>query len=217
MFDGYNVGYMTYDEFNRFRRSVNYSMKLVPWLRVAGYIKTGDPDEIRGKSVEPPLGIPPTWLAAEEITQLSQALNRWRDLEDVAADDGGFELALIFTREVETAAAKWPFEDRAHRVQFVRCPACRTVGLRYEPPTFEGDPISVKCRECHHHVSEQEFARLTALIAIEFAEAKEKTRERRLGDRRTGNDNDGQNKTDDLQVGSSREGGNTQARTDNVA
>lgn len=201
MFDGYNVGYMTYDEFNRFRRAVNYSMKLVPWLRVAGYIKTGDPDEIRGNSVEPPLGIPPTWLAAEEIAQLSQELNRWRDLEDVAADDGGFELALIFMREVETAAAKWPFEDRAHRVQFVRCPSCQTVGLRYEPPTFAGESIAVKCRECRHYVSEEEFARLTALIAIEFAEAKEKSRERRLGDRKASDGENEEGQGDNLPVG----------------
>lgn len=217
MYDGENVGYMTYDEFARFRRSVHYSLKLVPWLRVAGYIKAGEPDEIRGNSVEPPLGIPPTWLAAEEITQLSHELNRWADLEDVAADDGGFELALVFTREVETAAAKWPFEDRAHRVQFVRCPSCQMVGLRYEPPTFAGESIAVKCRECRHYVSEEEFARLTALIAAEFAEAKERTRERRLGNRRAGHDNDRKNAADDLQVGSLGEGGNAPARTCNVA
>lgn len=173
MFDGYNVGYMTYDEFNRFRRAVNYSGRLVAWLRVAGYIKSGDPDEIRGNSVEPPLGIPPTWLAAEEITQLSQELNRWTELEDIAADDGGFELALIFTREVETAAHKWPFEDRTHKVQFVRCPSCQVIALRYEPPRSEGDSIAVKCNECHHFVSEDEFSKLTALIAMEFERAKE--------------------------------------------
>lgn len=201
MFDGYNVGYMTYDEFNRFRRAVNYSMKLVPWLRVAGYIKTGDPDEIRGNSVAPPLGIPPTWLAAEEITQLSQELNRWRDLEDVAADDGGFELALIFVREVEAASAKWPFEDRAHRVQFIRCPSCQMVGLRYEPPEFAGDAIAVKCRECHHFVSEEEFANLTALIALEFAGAKEKTSAGRLGDRKTGNGTNEEKQSNNLPVG----------------
>lgn len=217
MFDGYNVGYMTYDEFNRFRRAVNYSMKLVPWLRVAGYIKSGEPDDIRGSSVEQPLGIPSTWLAAEEITQLSQELNRWQDLEDIAADDGGFELALIFTREVETATAKWPFEDRAHKVQYVRCPACQMVGLRYEPPEFSGDQIAVKCRECRHFVSEDEFAKLTTLIAMEFAEAKEKSRERRLGDRRTSSGNDRQNEADDIQLDSAGEGRDTTPRSRSVA
>jgi hypothetical protein len=172
MFDGYNVGYLTYDEFNRFRRADNYARKLVPWLRVAGYLKTGDPDEIRSSSVTPPLGIPPTWLAAEEITQLSHELQRWDDLESVAADEGGFELALIFVREVETATAKWPFEDRPHKVQYVRCPACAMVALRYEPPSAEGESIAVKCRECRHYVSEDEFIKLTALIALETERAR---------------------------------------------
>lgn len=217
MYDGANVGYMTYDEFARFRRAVHYSLKLVPWLRVAGYIKTGDPDEIHGKSVEPPLGIPPTWLAAEEITQLAQALNRWADLEDVAADDGGFELALVFTREVETAAAKWPFEDRPHRVQFVRCPSCHMVGLRYEPPAFHGDLIAVKCRECSHYVSEEEFAKLTALIALEFADAKERSSERRLGNHRASDGHDRKNAANDLQMGAHGESADSATREDDVA
>ena len=199
-YDGEDVGYLTFEQFSRFRRAVHYSLKLVPWLRVAGYVKTGDPDEVFGGSVHPPLGVPPTWLAAEEISRLSQELNGWADLEDIAADDFGCSIAVQFTREVETAAAMWPFEDRPHRVQFVRCPSCGMVGLRYEPPTFEGDVIAVKCRECRHYVSEEEFVKLTSLIAAEFAKAKEGARERRLGDRGSGNGDDGKVEADDLQV-----------------
>lgn len=174
------VGFMSWEEFRRFRWAVGYSLKLVPWLRVAGYVK-GEQDEIRSAAVEPPLGLPPTWVAAEDITRLSLEMNGWSDLEDIAADDYGVEIARQFTREVSTAAHKWPFEDRPHKVQWVRCPACGYTSLRYQPPEFGGDVVTVQCQECRHVVSDEEFAALTALIASEFANLKEK-RERRLGD-----------------------------------
>lgn len=215
MYDGSDVGYLTYEQFSRFRRAVHYSLKLVPWLRVAGYIKTGNDDGVHSGAVHPPLGVPPTWVAAEDITRLSQELNAWPDLEDIAADDYGAEVAVEFTREVETAAHKWPFEDRPHGVQFVRCPGCHYASLRYEPPRFGGDAISVRCRECARLVSEEEFSTLTALIAAEFSEVK--GNERRLGHSRTGNGENEPVEADNLPLGLTGEGENDSARSRFVA
>ena len=142
------VGYLTWEEFERFRNAVNKARYLVPWLRIAGYIRSGDPDELRHRSSDLPLGLPPTWIAAEEITNLLNEINQWPELEDVAVH--GSEFALTLTREVETADAKWPMEDRAHKVTYLRCASCDQLTLRYHPPKHPGDDIAVRCRakEC---------------------------------------------------------------------
>ncbi|MGX9349184.1 hypothetical protein [Microbacterium sp. KNMS] len=179
MTDHENVGYMAWGEFARFRRAVHFSLELVPWLRVAGYVKTGEPDEIRAPSSDHPLGVPPTWLAAEEITRLSHQLQGWPDLEDVANDSDGVEIARVFTREVETAAHRWPFEDRSHRVRYLRCQECSGETLRYSPPRFTGDDVRIGCTECDATVTEEEFNTLAALVALEMKRAGDDSR--RLG------------------------------------
>lgn len=171
-----SVGYLTWDQFDRFRRADNNARKYVPWLRVAGYLKSGtDPDEFRGRSVmaHPPLGLPATWMAAEEITRLSYEINRWPTHEAIAHDVDGSELAMLFTREVETAAAKWPIADRSRGVRFIRCYVCQQMTLRYFPPTIAGDRLidsTVKCTEkaCRAVVSEIEFARMALLLEQEW-------------------------------------------------
>lgn len=173
-----NVGYLTWEQFSRFQRAVHHSLDMVPWLRVAGYIRTGEPDEIRAPSSDRPLGLPPTWLAAEEISRLSRELQFWPDLEDVAKDAEGYEIAILFTREVETASHRWPFEDKAHKVQHLRCQSCSAQSLRYSPPGFEGDVVEIKCTDCAATLTEDEFRTLAALVAMEVQKTSGQMRKR---------------------------------------
>ena len=171
MTDHENVGYMAWEEFARFRRAVHRSPRIIAWLRVAGYIRSGEPDEIRAPSSNHPLGVSPTWLAAEEITRLSRELQWWPDLEDIANDHDGVETARLFTREVETADHRWPYEDRTHKVKFLRCQECSGETLRYTPPEYDGDDIRIACTECGATVTEDEFKTLAMVVALEMQKA----------------------------------------------
>lgn len=167
MNDHENVGYLTWEEWRRFRIAVDKSLIIVPWFRVAGYIKS-DINEIRSPSSSHPLGIPPTWLAAEEITRWSKELQYWADLEDVANDVDGKDIAMTFTREVETALARWPVEDKPHKVRYLRCQECAGETIKYDPPQFDGDEIHIACTECGHHLTEDEFKTLVTLVTEEI-------------------------------------------------
>lgn len=167
MSDHEDVGYLTWEEFDRFRRAVHKSVQVVPWFQVAGYIK-GGVEEVRAPSSNHPLGLPPTWLAAEEITRLSRELRYWPDLEDVANDPYGADTARLFTREVETALARWPIEDKPHKVRHIRCQVCAGETIRYTPPQFEGDAVSIACTECAHAYTEDEFKTLVTLVTAEI-------------------------------------------------
>lgn len=167
MSDHENVGYLTWEEFGRFRRAVDRSQIVVPWFRVAGYIK-GQVEEVRSPSSNHPLGLPPTWMAAEEITRLSRELGYWPNLEDVANDTYGADTAMAFTREVETALARWPIEDKPRKVRFVRCQACAGETIRYRPPEFTGDDVHIACTECGHTYDEDEFKTLVTLVTEEI-------------------------------------------------
>lgn len=166
MTDHENVGYMTWEEFDRFRRAVFKSQQVVPWFRVAGYIK-GAAEEVRSPSSNHPLGLPPTWLAAEEITRLSHELRYWADLEDIANDDFGITIARQFTREVETALARWPIEDKPHKVRHVRCQECAGETIRYRPPQHDGDNVHIACTECAAELTEDKFTELMELLIAE--------------------------------------------------
>jgi len=183
-----NVGLLTATEFDRFRTAVYNARQYVPWLRVAGYVKIGaDPDEWfthRGHKIDMPIGLPDTWLAAEEISSLLAEIQQWPTLENVA--EVGFEFALQLTREVETAMTRWPMSDRAHAVKYFRCLACQGTTLRYYPPRFVGERLIdsvVKCTEktCHAIVDEVMFTRMALLTEAEQKEKDE--RARRLGKR----------------------------------
>lgn len=128
------VGYLTFDEWDRLLRAWTTAVKLLPWWWVAGHIRGGDLDELRVRSSETPIGLPATYLAADEITSLMHQLNRWPELEDAANDTLGHYLASQLTSCVETAAAKWPISDRNHRVKYFRCQACEQQSLKYYPP-----------------------------------------------------------------------------------
>lgn len=187
------VGYLTWAEFDRFRNAVDNARQYVPWLRVAGYIKIGaDPDEWFNKTshrVNMPLGLPPAWLAAEEITSLLGEINQWPDLEDVAKK--GSEFALLLTREVETAMARWPMSDRAHAVKFFRCQACNQMTLRYYPPRFVGEALIdsvVKCTDktCRAIVDETMFTRMAVIAEMEEKEKRERVKRLASGKRSAG-------------------------------
>jgi len=179
-----NVGYLTVDEFDRLRRAVQNASTHMHWWRVAGYVRMGsDPDEARGRASRGtmPLGLPPTWLAAEEISRLSNEMNWWPELEDVAKDQDGAELAMLFTREVETACAKWPMSDRPRNVRYFRCMACQQTTLRYHPPSIAGQTLidtKVKCtdKNCLAVMDEAMFTRMALLIEAEQKERDERAR-----------------------------------------
>lgn len=185
-----DVGFLTWNEWERFTRAVHESRRLVPWLRVAGYLRGGDADELRHRTSDRPLGLPPTWIAAEEISNLLIEINQFRELEDVALRAPEFAVAL--TREVETAAARWPYEDRPHRVQFVRCHECHRMALRMLPP--RDGVVEIRCSECRAVMDEATFA-----YTVYLMEAEE--RERRLGDRGGGGGKGREVEADDLSVG----------------
>jgi hypothetical protein len=145
---------------------VDKSLIVVPWFRVAGYIK-GTVEEVRSPSADSSINLPPTWLAAEEITRLSRELRYWTDLEDVANDDYGKDIAMQFTREVETALARWPIEDKPHAVRHVRCQECAGETIRYRPPQFDGDNVHIACTECRAEITEEKFTDLMTLLIEE--------------------------------------------------
>lgn len=181
MSDHENVGYLTWDEFDRFQKAVHNSQKVIPWFRVAGYIK-GGVEEVRAPSSNHPIGIPPTWLAAEEITRLSRELRYWANLEDVANDDIGAMTARDFTREVETAMARWPIEDKPRKVRHIRCQGCAGETIRYTPPVGIWQPVKIACTECARTYTEEEFKTLVELVNAEIKRTEEAIgRTRRMG------------------------------------
>lgn len=128
------VGYLTFDQWDRLTRAWQTAYRHLSWWWVAGHVRGGSSEDAKRRTTEHALPLPATWLAAHEITRLMQELNRWTELEDAANDIDGHEFALLLTREVETAAAKWPLSDRTHRVSHFRCEACQQLTLKYFPP-----------------------------------------------------------------------------------
>lgn len=203
-----NVGYLTYEQFRRFEWAVNDGVKLASWWRVVGYTTAGETAERVQSSFGHPLNLPPAWLAADEVTRLLNELNQWGELEDVANDIHGQYLAMLLTREVETAKARWPVEDRKRKVRYMRCQSCNRISLRYHPPRFDRDDIVVQCSEadCRAYMSEKMFGFAAALIEQENRLRADRDRKRRLGDDDGSDGADGKVETHDLQVGSGWEG-----------
>lgn len=145
--DDGEFGYLTTAQWRAFQWAVSYSLVLVPFLCSAGNYSISV-DEGRSARTEPALGMPATQIAAIEIERLANELRYWGDLEDIANDVEGWRVAVDFTREVQTAAHRWPMEDKPHQVEDVRCTACGMAALVYAPPTLPKDEVSVSCTEC---------------------------------------------------------------------
>ncbi len=192
------IGYYTVEQFDRLRNAVNTARRLVPWLRIAGYIR-GESSERVHTTRDGHIGLPPTWLAAEEITRLLTELNAWPELHHAVNDEYGAWVAWEFTRETETANARWPLEDRTHRVRHMRCTVCSALTLRYHPPRHAEDRVIVRCSDpsCRAVMDEAMFAFATHIIEQENQEREQQ----RLGQarRRRGARREGQ--ADDLPVG----------------
>lgn len=199
-----SVGYLTFDEWDRLTRAWQTAHKHLSWWWVAGHIRGGDADELRVRSSERPLGVPSTWLAAYEITRLMQELNRWPELEDAARDSTGHYFALQMISEVETSVARWPIEDKPHRVKFFRCKACQQQTLRYHPPKIRAGvvvDVEVKCtnKECRAVLAEEWY---------EFALKVVEDEQRRLDQRKARTGEGGQISGDGVPVAEVGEGQN---------
>lgn len=233
-----SVGYLTWDQWDRFTRAWVTARKHLPWWWVAGHVRGGDADELRRRSREPALPLPATWLAAHEITRLMQELNRWGELEDAARDIDGSDFALLLVREVETAAARWPIADRSHKVKFFRCPACDQMTLRYLPPNTgerDGAPmvdvkwrtgdelrsvrlmdVVVRCTDagCGAVMDHSMFELAVALI---WQEQEARSGKRGLGDARGSGGEVSEVEADTVPVGAASDGENPPTAADLVA
>ena len=160
-------GYLTTAQWRAFQWAVSYSFVLVPFLRSAGNYSISV-DEGRTAMTEPALGMPATQIAAIEIERLANELRYWGDLEDIANDVEGWSVAVDFTREVQTAAHRWPMEDKPHQVEDVRCTHCGLIALVYRPPQVPGDETVVRCEECGEAEGDREFAERLKLMRAEM-------------------------------------------------
>lgn len=166
------VGYLTMREWNRARWAYDYAFRFLPWLRVAGYVSFEVEDIRVDSSSAAGIGIPPTKLAYLEISRLMNEINRYDDMEVLAADADGHFLIRDFGREVSTAVARWPMEDKPHKVNALRCGSCEELTLMYRPPRWEGDVIKVDCK-CGFSLDEESFTWAVDLIEKEERERRE--------------------------------------------
>lgn len=156
--DDGEFGYLTTAQWRAFQWAVNFSLAFVPFLRSAGNYSISVDEGGRSSKAEPALGMPATLVSAIEIERLGSELRYWADLEDVANDVEGWKIAVAFTREVTTAAHRWPMLDAPHEVEDVRCTHCHLIALVYVPPQVPGDDTVIRCEECGGVEDDASFA-----------------------------------------------------------
>lgn len=175
------VGYLDMRDYKRAQWAYDQShpaSTFMKWLKVAGYVSF-DAEDVRVQSSGGGhINIPATKLAWEEITRLSGELNKWPGVDEAACDQFGAFLLTELGREVSTAAARWPMEDRPHKIEAMRCGGCGMLTLTYRPPRWEGDQIRVDCN-CGYVLEDDGFAWAVTMIEKE-------EHERRLGERGRG-------------------------------
>ena len=170
--DAGEFGYLTWHQWRAFQWAANEAGRLTAWLHAAGNYSISDPDETHsGSRTDVPLGMPATKLAALEIERLGALLAPWSNLEDIANDAQAAEIAVHLTREVQTATHRWPYEDKPHRVQHIRCQACGLLTLEYRPPEAGGTDAHITCTECSAALTGDEFRTIAELVATSYQEA----------------------------------------------
>lgn len=167
-----DIGYLTMQQWNRARWAYDYSMRFLPWLREAGYVRFEVEDIRVDSSGSAGIGIPPTKLAYMEISRLMNELNTYDDMESLAIDAEGHKLIVEFGKEMATAVSRWPMEERSHRVKAMRCEGCGELSMMYRPPRWEGDEIRVDCI-CGYVMDEDKFAWAATQIEKEERERQE--------------------------------------------
>lgn len=163
------VGYLDMRDYNRARWAYDMSHPASPfmeWLKTAGHVRFEVEDVRVSGSADPVMPIAETTLAWQEITRISNELNKWPGVEEAAHDKFGASLLIDLGREVSTAVHRWPMEDKPHRMDSLRCGGCEQLTLVYHPPRFEGDRIIVNCG-CGYELAEGEFELAVALIEKE--------------------------------------------------
>lgn len=166
------VGYLDMREYNKARWAWEQSHPASPfmcWLKVAGYVSFDVQDVRVQSSGGGHIGIPATTLAYEEILRLSGELNKWAGVDEAAHDQFGAFLLTELGREVSTAVARWPVEDRPHKIEAMRCGGCGMLTLTYRPPRWEGDQIRVDC-PCGYVLEDDGFAWAVTMIEKEEKE-----------------------------------------------
>lgn len=172
----YGIGYLTYEEFERFEKAVNESARISTWLHVAGHINTSELDVKVQSSRIGYANLHETWLCGEEIDRLIQELQPYPTLEDAANDSWGQELARLLIREIDTAKHRWPMSEKPHRIRYMRCQTCHQQSLKYYPPQLDPDKreVLVKCTidSCRAVMDHNMFSFAAALIEHENRTAK---------------------------------------------
>lgn len=166
------VGYLDMRDYNRARWAWEQSHPASPfmkWLKVAGYVSFDGTNSRVQSSNTGHVGIPATKLAWEEITRIADELyTKFGDVETAACDMFGQFLLEQLSREVSTAAHRWPAEEKPHKVNAVPCPSCRMLTLMYRPPRERNDEVLVECLAgCAETMTGEVFADLIDLVEQE--------------------------------------------------
>lgn len=107
-------------------------------------------------------------------TGSGKAVVRWLlpHMPWVAAQEWVGEMRADVGREVATAKARWPMEERGHHVP-APCPRCDGLTLWYSPPAWAGASMRVECLspDCGRVFSEPEWDRMRGLMVMAAGKA----------------------------------------------
>lgn len=97
-----------------------------------------------------------TVLAVEEIRSYLRTLTGHVDVWVASA--AGAADAVRFARAMSAALRTHAVEEKAHKLQRLRCPNCRQLSFNWNPPTAAGGRITVKCQNaaCGKTITEHE-------------------------------------------------------------
>lgn len=120
---------------------------------------------VPGREVDPVTGeaFIPVANRLGASTGAVEAMVRWLlpRMAWLRKQEWAYEMMRELAREVETAKARWPLEERSHYVP-MPCPFCRQRTLRYTPPAEYQDSSIVACEnpECAHLWLDGEWTRV---------------------------------------------------------